>query len=126
MDNKEIVQMVLDFIQKTGTAMVQAGFAMSVRYVIANAIIQLATGLASWGFVGFSVYKLYRIFQDMDNSKSLKVKEGDNASGFRTIIYVLFGIIALVSASFNSPFEAAKMLIAPEWYAILNIINIVK
>ena len=108
---------------KTGTALIQAGFGIAVRYVIAQAIAQITTAITSWGIVGFSVRQLYNIFKELDDKK--RDIESDVVN-FKLIVYTILVILFAVIAIGNPIFTGISKLFAPEWYAILNVIDLVK
>jgi len=123
MDNNEIAQQVIDFITKTGTAMIQAGFAMSVRYVIASAITQISVGVLSFGVALVAMRNLLKIFRGIDN----RTIDGDsNEVNFKIALCIALTDVFTAIALISNPVGGIKMLIAPEWYSILNIIDLVK
>ena len=105
MDGIEIAKMVLEFLEKTGVALVETGFPIAMKYVIADGVLRIVKGL------GFGTLFLY----------SLNQLDGNE------IAYVWF-ILSCVSFGLmlaSGFFEGIKMLMAPEWYAIMNIVKIV-
>lgn len=123
METEGIVKAVLDFLEKTGTALVTTGFPIAVRYVIAQGITQVFGGLFSFGVFGICARNLYKLAAGADS----KVLD-DESSGFfvKVVINVILGIFFLVAAFGSQILEGIRMLISPEWFAILNIIDLVK
>lgn len=117
--NETIVKQILDFIEKTGGILLKSGFEISVRYVIADAIGNLiASGISLVGLI-FCVFKLIKL---ITKEKSL---ESDRDS-MMALVYLIASIVLLVTFTGFSPIESIKMLISPEWFAIKNIVSIVK
>jgi hypothetical protein len=123
MDNKEIAQMVLDFLTKAGTAIVEKGFPLAVKYVIAQAIGNLIGFGLSLTVVIVCIKYIMGVAKYTDKKGSEDIT---NEQMIGMIISSIVGILALIICLFSSPVEAIRMLISPEWYAILNIIHLVK
>ena len=117
----QVVKLVLEFLRETANSAAQVGFQMSMRYVIADATVRLgAFTISAIGEI-ISLRAFVTAFQ----------KEDDNeiALSKRDIAMLISGILVAVLAlgmSLCEPLTAIKMLIAPEWYAISNIVQLVK
>ena len=123
MDGVEIAKLVLEFLEKTGVALVQTGFPMAVRYVIAQAIIKILVGVAGVILTTISVTSITRIAKKVDEDSSYGE---ENLTVVKTIMLIIAGIGGLLMTLFSGMFTGIAMLISPEWYAILNIIDLVK
>lgn len=123
MDGVEIAKLVLEFLEKTGVALVQTGFPMAVRYVIAQAIIKILVGVAGVILATISVISITRIAKKVDENPSYGE---ENLTGVKTVILLITGFGGLMMTLFSGMFTGIAMLISPEWYAILNIIDLVK
>lgn len=127
MDNSEIIKQVLDFLERTGTALLQTGFNASVQYVVANAIGDLiASGISLIIFI-LCLWYFMKGMRRIDRDEKEKTKETESWEfSTKLIISAVLGLGFFISFMTYSPFHAIKVLISPEWYAILEIINLVK
>ncbi|HJU59250.1 MAG TPA: hypothetical protein VJ583_05840 [Nitrososphaeraceae archaeon] len=113
----EIVKQVLDFIEKTGTALFQAGFAISMKYVMANAIVNLI--VATVGLVGLIFSLRYAI-------KNVPGRDATESEEIRYIVIFILAIGFLITFLGSSPVYSIKSLLAPEWFAVMEIIKVIK
>lgn len=121
----QVVKEVLEFLEKTGNAMISTGFPIAVKYVIADAIGSLVKGIVS------TFGMIYMLFSIKNNMKYANDNDDWGVDGPSwTAIKVILGFISMVVLLplllTSGVFDAVKMLIAPEWYAIINIIELVK
>lgn len=124
MEAEQIVQMVIDFIRETGNAVVQTGFPIAVKYVVATGITKVVSGsigLVLFASAIFNWIKIARI-ADIEENEDLF---NSNSQALVAIVLTVLGILGGFSMAFNL-FDGIRMLISPEWYAILNIIHLVK
>lgn len=125
MDSVEIAKLLLDFLEKAGVAIVQTGFPLAVRYIIANAIGNLVQFVLCFVFALVDMAWIKNNWKYADDNSDWG-SEGTSWTAFKVIVGVILLIVLLIVASFSSPIESIKMLVAPEWYAILNIVDMVK
>lgn len=118
----EIVTKVLEFLEKTGTAIVTTGFPIAVKYVIADGISGLVKFVVASAGLATCVSQAIKLIP-------VSVEGSDNEQGiaaFKITVCVIIGIILLITAIFSEPFLSIQKIISPEWFAILNIIELVK
>lgn len=149
---EDIIKEVLNFIQTTGNILIKAGFELTVRQVVAEAVIGLIGLLIIILFVGILIFnaskklkkvrKVNVMFQDYDDyhplSKSATMEERELFAFWRQVekndfldkntlpVYIsgLWLTIFLLLA-FAIP-SYILVLLNPQWYAIEKIINLVK
>lgn len=116
MDVEKIVQLILDFLTTTGTTLAKEGFRIALRYTLVDGFVKL-------GVAAFAVIIL--LITLVISWKVLnKMNDNDDPEGVIWIdIVVIFICVITFGFSF---FPGIKMVLAPEWYTILNLINLVK
>lgn len=119
----QVVKEVLEFIERTGSVMISTGFPIAVKYAIANGISKVVTGGVSIIGVILSIFSINNLVKKAD-----KDDEFNNSGeyGAKLTLSIILGLIFLVAFLFSGFISGVKMLIAPEWYAIMNIIELVK
>lgn len=120
----EIVHMVLEFLEKTAIAVIHVGFQISVKYVIADAVASI---------VKFCVMLALSVTSGKLSVKAFSIADkegwGDDGPSFnavKAILTVAFFVAVVITTLCLLPFDAIRKLMAPEWYAILNVIELVK
>lgn len=125
METSEIVKQILDFIEKSGSILLKSGFEISVRYVYAQAISRL---------VGFTISGIiFAYFLNKAKILFAKINKEDDwgydypsSSAFTFFLYAILVFISGLNLLFSDIPQVVRMFIAPEWFAIYNIINLVK
>lgn len=123
METTEIVKLVLEFIEKTGNAIFTSGFQMATKYIIANAVGNLVGAGISVVVFSVCLNNIYKITPYILDDK-LPYPNAKQTINF--FLCLLFGFLSIFAFFGFSVIESTKMLIAPEWYAILKIISVVK
>ncbi len=119
----DIIKQVLDFIERTGSALIQAGFAISLKYVIASAIVDTVMLIIS---IVLSILFIREILKLMDKVDKSRNADLSNVEAATLIICIILSIVSAISTLAYMASNPIKVLLAPEWYAILNIIDVVK
>lgn len=119
----EIVKAVLDFLEKTGGALLSAGFTMAVKYSFVEGLMRTIGGLGSFIIFAICVANIFRLTKRADNDTDY-----GNSGYFGAVIIVniVLALFFLVAGFASQLLDGIAMMLAPEWYAILNIIDLVK
>ena len=117
---EEIITKILDFIRQTGEVVVREGFRISVKQVYATAITELI-----WFFV-LTVVAAICLKIAKKYTRKLEEESTDDNTNITMVIFSFVTFVVFLFFSIVNLTDAVGHLLAPEWYALLNIINLAK
>lgn len=125
----EIVRQILEFLERVGGAIVQEGFRISVTYVYANAIGNIILFLILLSAIVVLLKMFFHNLEWMNKNSGTIPSDEVPPQFIKTIISGILGVFLMIGTLIGIPellIKGIKMLIAPEWYAIQSIIDLIK
>ena len=116
--NQELAKELLELLKTIGSSVATAGFDIAIRHVIIQAWTSIIYTAMLTGIYGFVVWKAYPII-------SHKVADKHDIESALWFVIVISGVLIVVLNTIMI-FEAIPSLLLPEWYAIRQIVNLVK
>lgn len=115
---KEIVKMLLEFLERVGGLALSEGFRIAIKFVVSEGIAKIGVGVV---VLLLAIVCLIAAIKLIKHSTKENSDSEFSLGAFLTFVFVILFLVSLVFF-----YNGYMRVSAPEWFAVKNLLNLVK